>query len=244
MTPSDETLMAYVDGELDTTARSEFEAALARDPALAQRVEAARRLRTTLSRAFDPVLAEPVPERLVAAAHGRPAPANVQPLPAPRAARPIFPAARAAGWSWPQWGALAASLVLGLLLGPRLLSRPGTITTQDGRLVAAGSLAAALDTQLASTQTGSEPAHIGVSFRSGSGEYCRTFDLRGGEALAGLACRRGGRWQVDAVMTAGGERSGDYTSASGLPPALAALVGERIAGDALDANEEDRKSVV
>lgn len=225
MTLSDETLMAYVDGELDPAARSEVEAAIARDPALAQRIEAARRLRASLSRTYDPVLAEPVPERLVAAAQGR-------------AARPASRATRPAGWSWPQWGALAASLVLGLVLGPRLLSRPAAITTQDGRLVAGGALAAALESQLVSKQTGSEPARIGLSFLTGSGEYCRTFDLRGEEALAGLACRRGESWQVEAVIPAGGERSGDYTAASGLPPALAALVAERIAGDALDAGEE------
>lgn len=219
MTPSDETLMAYVDGELDAAARAAVDAAIARDPGLAERVEAARRLRAALSRSFDPVLAEPVPDRLL------------------RATRRSAP--RAGAWSWPQWGAIAASLALGIVLGPRLLQAPAPITSSEGRLVAGGALATALDTQLVATQQGGEATLIGLSFRAGTGEYCRSFDLRGAESLAGLACRRDGRWQIDAVTSAGGAHGGEvHTAGSGLPPALAALVGARIAGDALDANEE------
>ncbi|MGD9598590.1 MAG: anti-sigma factor [Steroidobacteraceae bacterium] len=231
MTPTEETLMAYVDGELDANTRAAVDVALARDPALVRRVESARRLRATLSRGFDPALAEAVPERLLAAARGEPT--NVRPLPERRGAL------RAGAWSWPQWGAIAASLVLGLVLGPRLVKHPATITSLDGRLVAGGALAAALDTQLVNAQTGREAASIGLSFRAGTGEFCRTFDLRGAESLTGVACRRGGRWQIDAVMPADGDRRGAVrTAGSALTPALATVVEAMIAGDALDANEE------
>ena len=68
--PSDEVLIAYLDGELDAGARAEVEAWLEQDAAMRERaaglVESAQLLRA----AFDPVLHEPVPERLLAAARG------------------------------------------------------------------------------------------------------------------------------------------------------------------------------
>ena len=70
MSFSDEIVMAYVDGELGDATRAALELAMATDPDLAQRVARHRELRTRVQGAFDPVLAEPVPERLLAAAKG------------------------------------------------------------------------------------------------------------------------------------------------------------------------------
>src|SRR5579859_449852 len=111
---SDEILMAYADGELDAATRAAVEAAAAADPQLAQRIAQHRSLRASLRAAFDPVLTEPVPERLLAAARGAGGAHrtdNVVALAARRQAR----------WSWPQWSAVAASLLVGVLLGPWLL---------------------------------------------------------------------------------------------------------------------------
>jgi len=157
---SDETLMAYADGELDAATRAAVEAALATDAQLAQRVARHRALRGRLRAAFDPVLDEPLPERLLASVRGAPAQrhaANVVAL--PRAAAPR--------WSWPQWGAIAASLVGGALLGPLLLRTPagGALVTRDGQVLASGALARALTEQLASSQPPGTPVQIGVSFR-------------------------------------------------------------------------------
>ena len=71
MNYDDETLMAYVDGELDAARRAEIAAALARDPGLARRIESQRVLRARVSDAFAPVLEQPVPEALRAAAAER-----------------------------------------------------------------------------------------------------------------------------------------------------------------------------
>ena len=60
----DEILMAYADGELDPARRAEIDAAIAKDPALARRVEQQRALRARLAGAFAKVLDQPVPERL------------------------------------------------------------------------------------------------------------------------------------------------------------------------------------
>ena len=66
----DETLGAYVDGELDVAACDAIERALAQDADLARRVEEQRRLRRALGTAFDSTLTEPLPERLLHAARG------------------------------------------------------------------------------------------------------------------------------------------------------------------------------
>jgi len=100
MTPEDEQLMAYVDGELDPMARSQFERALAADPALVRRVAAQRELRSRLASSLDPQLAEPVPERLLQVARTAPAgKAPVVTLSAWRARDRAQPQA-ARPWGW------------------------------------------------------------------------------------------------------------------------------------------------
>ena len=66
MPVSDETLMAWLDGELDQAARSDVEAALAADAALRERLERQRRLRARLAAHYGPVAEQPVPARLSA----------------------------------------------------------------------------------------------------------------------------------------------------------------------------------
>src|SRR5256885_14771137 len=105
----------------------------ATDPQLAQRVARHRALRERLRAALDPVLDEPPPERLLEGVRGAPAPrraANVVALKRKAAPR----------WSWPQWGAIAASLVGGGLLGPPLLREPAGAAPgpPDGQGVAGG----------------------------------------------------------------------------------------------------------
>lgn len=95
----DAELQAYVDGQLTPDRVAAVDEALAGEPALAARVAALRGLNADLRDALDPILAEPIPERLLAAA-----------VP-PRAGR-------GAGrrWMMPVFAA-AATLVLGLGLG-------------------------------------------------------------------------------------------------------------------------------
>src|SRR5262249_20666470 len=154
--------MAYVDGELDATTRAAVTAAAAADPQLALRITRQQALRARLRGALDPVLAEPVPERLLQTLEAA----------AARPAAPPAPRGGARQWAWPQWTALAASLVVGAVLGPQLLSpRRADFQMRDGELQASGTLAQALDTQLASTQEASAPVSIGVSFLAKDGEY-------------------------------------------------------------------------
>jgi hypothetical protein len=233
---SDETVMAYADGELDAATRAALEAAMALDAQLAQRVARHRALRGRLRAALDPVLDEPLPERLLASVRGAPAP--------PHAADVIALKRKAVPrWSWPQWGAIAASLVGGALLGPLLLRTPadGALVSRDGQLPASGALARALTGQLASSQPPGAPVQIGVSFRARNGDYCRTFVLRDESALAGLACRAHHAWRLEVLAHSPAQpaaAAGYRPAGSALPASVTHTLDELIAGEPLDAGAE------
>lgn len=213
----DDRLAAYVDGELAPADHDAFEQELAADPALQAEVARQRGLRARLAAAFDPVLDEPVPLALTLAAQAANEP-------------------RRGAWRAPQWAAMAACLALGVLAG-RLALAPsaGPLAAKDGALVARGSLARALDGQLAVDQG---PVRIGVSFKSADGRYCRTFQSRP-DRLAGLACRDAAGWTARALAAWTPPDEGAYrTAGSETPPAVLAAVDAAIAGAPLDARGE------
>jgi anti-sigma factor RsiW len=236
---SEEVLLAYVDGELDAAARAEVEAAIAVDPELARRVDQQRTLRKLLGAAYDPVLDEPVPPRLLAAAQPAPAKARVVDLAAARKSRRS--AAPSGGWGWQQWGGMAACLMVGLFAGRMgWFSLPGDdIATHGGQLVARGSLAQALSTQLAGAQPADAPVKIGLSYLSRADEYCRSFTLRGAGS-GGLACRRGNDWELRVLAQdpAPAAQGALRMAASPLPPAVLRVIDEQIQGSPLDAQAE------
>lgn len=220
----DAKLMAYADGELGSAERGEVDQALASDAALRERLAAHRRLRTRLSSAFDGALEEPVPEGLLAAARGEAQRGRVVDLAAQRAAR--WPAVR-------QWGAMAASLAAGLLIGVGVMNAqaPLIAVTGDG-MSARGALARALDAQLAADD--GHVVRIGLSFRAQDGGYCRTFDLTERDT-AGIACRAGDGWAV--AMTASHEGGGEVRQAAA-PGEILNAVDAMIDGEPLDAAGE------
>lgn len=176
--------------------------------------------RRRLSAAFDGVLDEPVPDRFKALL-AEPAPQVVD-LGAVRAQRRAMS-------SWAAWGGMAATLVLGTLIGTRLAPSGG-----DDRLVARGEIARALDTQLASAPAGA--VAVQISFKARDGRWCRSFSTA---ASAGLACREAdGAWALQqlAAITASGP--GMRQAASSLPPSVLAAVDTAMAGEALNADQE------
>ena len=268
MSIPDETLMAYADGELEPAQRADVEAALAADPKLAERVARHRALRRKLNAAFDPVLLETVPNTLVATVHTSPAAipgtasepgataergATVTDLRRVRAAR----AAEAKGaaafarradlprrpWTWFEWAAVAASIATGAVIAHLALRSPGgnRIGTEGGQLVAQADLADALSSQLAIDQPVDAPVQIGVSFKSKSGETCRTFTVKEQNVLGGLACHEGKEWRVQVLANApaGANSQGGYKPAGGsMPAAVLAAVEQQIEGEPLDAAGE------
>jgi hypothetical protein len=239
MTISDETLMAYADGELDAAARAAVESAMREDPQIEKRVAAHRTLRLKVQEAYSAELSEGVPERLLTAARGaastqRNKVVNLQDA---RAAmergkpRPL-PA------QWRTAGTIAASVIAGVGLGFFIWGHAGSplVRSAGGALVARGQLAKALSNQLAADRAPNSAVHIGVSFRAKSGDYCRTFALSGAVSPSGLACRHGEEWQVQALTQEPGTVSGsDYrTAGSAMSATILKSVEEQISGEPLD----------
>jgi anti-sigma factor RsiW len=75
---SDELLHAYVDGRLDPRRRAEMEDWLAEHPTVAEQVRDYRLLNERVRAVYDPVLREPIPERLLPARRRAPPKAALQ----------------------------------------------------------------------------------------------------------------------------------------------------------------------
>ena len=216
------TVAAFVDGELDDLTARRIEREAEGDPALAAEIARHRALKAKLAAHYAPVAEEPVPERLRA-------------LLTPDVAVDTSLAARReakrARFAPIHWGAIAASLVLGLALGLRPWAPAASIAEANGAVVAAGPLADALDTQLASNQPPDAAVRIGLSFEDKAGRYCRSFESA---SLDGIGCHDDGRWRLERTMR--GQAGTDYRQASSgeLAAATAAMMG----GDPLDAAAE------
>lgn len=227
MTIAEEELMAYVDGELDAAARARVEAAAGADPSLAAKLAAQQALKARLQAHFDPVLDEPLPASLRAAARATPR-ASMRPR---------------RQWRWQEWSAMAATLVLGVLLGPYVMraSQPLPFISANGRVVAIGDLETALMHQPSGTQPANGHTAIGLSFRSSNGSYCRTFAMNPGPA--GLACRQWGEWVVEVLARNPRPRQGTAADAyvqagTTFPDAVRRAVEARMEGEPLSAEEE------
>ena len=257
-------VMAYVDGELPPDEAAAFDARLALEPALAGAVTRERALRARLQSAYAPVLDEPMPAGLLDllaipdAAAGTPplhavappAPTANEALPrgandAPRAALP-----HARRWAWPQFAAMAACLVLGVVFGARVLApHPATgdgdtlalDVAPDGAITAQGALRDALEQDIAGTVLDpNAKVGVGLTFRDHAKAYCRTFTLD--SASSGIACKQSGAWVVAHLEHARnarqGEAGGYRTAASPLSPTLLQAIDAMREGDTLDAPAE------
>jgi hypothetical protein len=218
---SDEQLIAWIDGELSPDAAAEVVEAIERDPALAARAAAHRRLARRMTAAFGPIAEQPValPEREAA---------PVISLAAARAARAEREANKPHRWVVP--GAIAASLVVGVLVGEQA-TMVASVDDRAGALALAKPVAQALDSQL-SGEPG--PIRVSLSFRNKDGGYCRSF---AGQHIDGIACRSGGVWQLRYAAPATRGPNGGYRMA-GSDTAEAAVVDRLIAGNPLDSTGE------
>ncbi len=240
MNLSNETLMAFADGELDPVQRAQVEALLKTDAALRQRVVALQIQRKRLAQAFDPVLDEPVPDRLArllqtapAATPQHPAAAviNLAEVRAQRARQGGMP-------TWAQWGGMAASVVLGVLLGTHIAGQKtdSDLDMRQGHLLASGAIASALTAQLASEPKTGAHVSVQLSFVDKQGSYCRTFST---SAMAGLACSHNGQWAVQQVVAVDAPASGEVRqAATALSRSILEAVDQRMVGTALDAQAE------
>ena len=247
--------MAYVDGELAPAEQAAFEQRLAHEPALAQAVARERALRARLASAYAPALDEPVPAALLdllampepEVAATTAAANDAVAVGANDARRAALPHAQR--WRWPEWGAMAACLVLGVLLGARVLApRAGgsddTLAfgvARDGAVTAQGALRGALEQHVAGIVLDpNSPVAIGLTFRNHAKQYCRTFTLD--NASSGIACKQADGWVVATLEHAANAPSHDKstyrTAASPYSPALLQAIDAMRDGETLDAAAE------
>jgi surface antigen len=246
---TDAQLAAFLDGTLEDDALLEaIEAAINADPALADRVEALASgddpAALAVRDAFAPVLSAPVPEKLTQIV-AVPESAQVVDFAAARSARTLPKSANdtAGGWRWPQFGAMAASLALGVLIGGPLLTGGDNAPTGGSLVLASADVDAMLDTapsgqavDLAALGTG----EVVLTFRNADGALCRQFMIEaGGGTSDALACAGAdGDWQVEAY----GRRAapvGEMKLAGGdAAPAVVAAVDAMIDSDVLIGADE------
>lgn len=209
---------AWLDGELPADEAAEVAALVAADLELQRKADAHRAMQAKLANAFAPIARAPValPE------------AEVVDLAAARERRRAIPSVM-------QWGAIAATLMVGIVTGTMIARpTPSPIAEQQGALVASASLGDALNKRLASTQDDDGP-RIGLTFRDKEGSICRSFH---DGAAQGLACRDGDEWRLRGLVQGLTEPTGDYRMATGDDPAIAALISDAMAGDPFDAVQE------
>jgi len=245
MNISDETIMAYSDGELSAEERAAVERAIQGNPELEMRVARHRGLRDRLKLAYSAELSEPVPDRLLAAARrAASAPTDGKVVNLNDARQAAQDDSRAANdespykTGWRSLGGIAAGILLGLGVGYGMWQQGGGPITRDasGALVATGRLKSALTAQLTADQTPTSRVHIGISFRSKAGDFCRSFALSGAAAPVGVACHHGAEWQIQSLMKGeAGEVGGQYrTAGTEMPPLLLKSIEAEISGEPLD----------
>lgn len=222
MSYSLEDILTYLDGEMPTADIVRFEAALAQDSDLAARTEAQRRMANTVRSHYTPIANEGVPERFASLlGEGAASTGDGSVM------------ERIKSWlTGPQavLGASAlASLALGMIVGSQFLAPNDGISGTSTR--ANAQLAAALD-----ASNGNDAWLVPVTFRDGSGQFCRAFRAASA-ATSGLACRTQGSWQVQVLVVEPGEAETGYRLASSaLPQTVLLGVDARIEGDPLDAD--------
>jgi surface antigen len=203
---NDETLIAYLDAELDPAGMDAVELALDNDPALRQRLQRLVVSGEQLRAAYADVVEEAVPPRLVQAILAAPAP-----LPSPRArSTPAFSLnswlSRWLGTANGPWmpTALASAAALGVGLWLGLAQAPGgDETLAEHQPVADRALLVALESLPSGrvVEAAGRQIELLASFEHNDGRICREFNSsqRNGDGVdhLGLACREpSGDWTL------------------------------------------------
>lgn len=219
MNIDDETLIAYLDGELPAEGFAAVEAALASDPALARQLDRLAACDERVRRSYQAVLEEPVPPALIAAILAAPDPRR-RPESTPHAAppRPTRDGWRqrlqdsADRWFGGRPGLALASLALVAMGAWLFVSQQEPADSEwalrAGEPVTEHSLLVALETAPSGREveaTGRQYLVL-ASFERHNGSVCREFNLSGNANDAadhlGVACRQAtGGWELAVVAT-------------------------------------------
>jgi hypothetical protein len=225
----DDRLSGFLDRELDAQQLAEMRSHVAGDVATNAKVERMSRNDDLIRAAFDGPMRERLPDRFNAAIDRGLAPIIV-PL-VDTIPQAVAVNDNAKGW-WRASGVIAASLVLGVLLGTQLMPNSDHASALN---LALDSTPSAQTTLLESGQSLTPQ----ISFARVGGGYCRSFTLaKVGAIKAGLACKAGQTWSIEALIPAAGAAGSaeqGYVLAEGpVAPGLDAIIDDLRAGDPMD----------
>ena len=193
MIVTDEMLIAYLGGKLSAPDRAAVEAAVASDPAVAERLRRHREVGAMIQNAITSG------GRKARSAGGDKSAAPVVSLADARRTREVPPTPTAKAGPPPARKPLdprvlmlAVGLVAGVAVGV-FAPRP-TNALLDGTLKAQGVLAATLEQGVAADQKPGARVRILGTYRNSEGVWCRTFASE--SRISGIACRTGEGWRL------------------------------------------------
>jgi hypothetical protein len=211
---TDETLMAFADGELGPAEAASVAAAAAADPALAARIERFRQSRARIA-----VLRRDttVPDALVARIRALDA-AAASATAASAAAQVVAFAPRPRPPVWQLPLAACIALLAGLAIGAFLPRTDGATATGPALLAMSG-----LDEALPALPSGESVTLAGgarltaiSTFETETGDLCREIEIAApaGATTAAIACRAPAGWETRLALAAGGGADGYAPAAS------------------------------
>ena len=252
----DETLMAYADDALPLDQMRRISALVARDPALAARLQPYVVTRSALPQIFSDTQLGPIPSRLLDTVMKAPIGVRKQSAKATGFLTSwrdiLFPETLSFGRTVALCGSILAVAGAGWIASRIVYQSNAShelIAAVDGKTLARGALASALETAPMLQQVagaGGETATPVVTFQSADGRLCRQFEgtRSNSDVISGYACRDdAGQWQVG-FQGPGPSLSNDGATQTIRPaerqphPELDAAIDNIIAGDALDPARE------
>lgn len=255
---TDETLMAFVDGELEAGERQRVTAALEHDADLRARLQMFEQTGRELGALFEQPMNEPVPSHIEEMV--RRAPLGQRPIsPLERIAtqlRDTIGELSAPAAKWATAGVAATIFAVGLSVGLWFQNLPTGIPTdriallkvEDNHIWAQGALKTALETAASGEERKWPTANNGgtvvpvLTFKDNAGRFCREYAVAGTpEANAvGIACRdEADRWSVE-IHTAQSAEAQSIAPAAGTGiERLSALMTEMSKGEPLDLDAEE-----
>jgi hypothetical protein len=234
---NDETLSAWIDGELDEQQADEIATEARGDSALAARIAAMRAADRALHDALDGALGL-VPSTLSTQLHGA-ARTNVIGF-KPRRAAPTHR----------EWTRIAAAGAIAFAVGGVVMNKVdggqplSIVTAADGGLQAGPALAVALARAHSGERSSADRSRVTIlaRFQAADSRYCREFHLDlGRNGADAVACHEASGWQIEG-WSAAPRSVGGFQTAAG-PSAMAATI-DRLGTRAMLDRSGENKAII
>jgi hypothetical protein len=250
---SDETLMAYADGQLTPADMDRIEQLLASDPGLRARLGVFRTTGRGLAALFDDHLNAPLPPRLKRFTLAPQTDLSKVFDFSPKRKTRVLPGMAGLRLAVASAAILAAGIGIGWLMQGSSHRRSAElcklVKLTDDRIIALQPLQLALNTLPSGKEAAiplaegkSSKMAVQLSFMDHGQNYCRRYEigLSSGQHYGGIACHLDGEWRIElhAVLPPPRTQSGKISPAGNESRALEAAVIAAMDGDALGREDE------